>query len=371
MESIRILVMNWKDLKHPQAGGAEVFTHEIASRWVKLGHDVKLICAKYEGASERERINGVDVVRTGGRYTVYIKAKKIYEKEFKNKIDILIDEINTIPFFTPRYVKEHKIALIHQLAREIWFYETPLPIAPLGYFLEPKMLKTYLNTQIATVSKSSRDSLIEVGLPEKNIHIVPEGVDHKRYKPELEKKNSSHIAYVGRLKRFKRAHDIVNAMKYVVEELREAKLTIAGRSDEKYLAYLRKLVRRLGLQDNVHVRGTLLEKEKVSLMREVQSLVYTSIREGFGLSILEGAACGTPSIVYNTPGLKDAVVDDETGIIVKDGDIELLAKAIIKVLSDKKFVRKISKNALKSASSFSWDRTANELMSVVKSSLVI
>jgi len=366
MESLRILIMNYMDAKHPGAGGSEVFTQEVARRWVKLGHEVTLMCAKFNGAMDRDEIDGVEVLRSGGRYTVYLKAKKVYEKIFKGKIDIAIDEINTIPFFTPRYLKEPKIALIHQLAREILFYELPLPVATLGYFLELRMLRTYNEIPIVTVSKSSKDSLIDAGIPAKNIHIVSQGIDHECYKPSKDKRNDPLIAYVGWLKKYKRVNDLLKSIKYVAKQLPEVKLMLASKSKGKSIAELKRWITKLALQDNVVFLGPISKMEKLVLLSHVQVLVYTSVREGFGLPILEGAACRTPAIAYDVPGLRDAVLNGITGLLTPYRDVKALANAITKILTDEALRKSLSENAYKWSFNFSWDKTATQFMDLIK-----
>lgn len=352
------------DVSHPRAGGSEIFTHEVAKRWAILGHEVTLICSKYRDATDIDEIDGVKVLRTGGRYSVHLKAKKIYERRFKGKIDVAIDEIITIPFFTPYYLREPKIALLHQLSRELLFFELPLPIAALGYFIEPRVMRIYGKTPIATVSNSSKASLIGVGIPEENIYMVPEGVDHKLYKPR-KKSDDLCVAYIGSMMKYKRINDIVTAMKYVIKELPEAKLILAGRGNIG-VAGLKRLVAKLELQDNVSFLGPIPEEEKLKLLAEIQLLVYTSVREGFGLSVLEAAACGTPAIAYDVPGLRDAVIHGKTGLLVPYKDIKALSRAIMMMLTDKALRTRLSENAYAQSLTFSWDRTAEEFMGIIR-----
>ena len=174
MEALQILWFNWRCIKNPAAGGAEVFTHEVAKRLVRMGHELTLITSKPKGLPEKEEIEGYTVWRSGGRYTVYLKARKIYQEYFKGKVDIVIDEINTIPFFTVKYVKEPVVALIHQLAREYWLLEMYPPLSLLGYFLEPRYLRLYRDTPTITVSQSTKKDLEELGF--RKIYVVSPGI---------------------------------------------------------------------------------------------------------------------------------------------------------------------------------------------------
>jgi hypothetical protein len=148
---VKILWLNWRCWLNPAMGGAEVFTREVAKRWVASGHEVSLFTSKFPGCENEEIVDGVNIVRAGGRFTVYRQAKKFYSKRFRaENFDVVIDEVNTRPFFAPKFVKnsEKIVALIHQLAREYWFYETPFPVNYFGYhFLENKWLKQYHHFQ--------------------------------------------------------------------------------------------------------------------------------------------------------------------------------------------------------------------------------
>ena len=160
-------------------GGAEVFTYEVAKRWVALGHDVTLFTSKFPGCIDEETVDGIKIVRSGGRFTVYRQAKKYYTKRFrKESYEIIIDEVNTQPFFAQKFVKngERIVALIHQLAREFWFYETPFPVNYLGFhYLENRWLKQYVDVPTITVSQSTQDDLKNLGF--RNISIVSQGLN--------------------------------------------------------------------------------------------------------------------------------------------------------------------------------------------------
>jgi hypothetical protein len=158
---MRILILNWKDTSHPLAGGAEVFTEEVAKALVLSGHDVTLFAAAVAGRPSRESVSGFEVIRRGGRLGVYRAARRFWAAQPAGRFDVVVDEINTRPFLTPRWVGETPVvALIHQLAREIWSYETPFPLSVLGrHVLEPWWLRAYRDVPALTVSTSSAESL--------------------------------------------------------------------------------------------------------------------------------------------------------------------------------------------------------------------
>jgi glycosyltransferase involved in cell wall biosynthesis len=359
---MKILIFNWRDIKNPEGGGAEVFTHENAKRWVKKGNEVTLFASEFKNCKKEEFVDGIRIVRAGGKYSVYQKAKEYYKKYFsKENFDVVIDEINTRPFLAPKFVKngEKIIALIHQLAREYWFYETPFPLNLIGYyFLEERWLKNYKEIPTVTVSQSTKNDLIGLGF--KRIYVVSEGISFKPVRKIPRKERRPTIIYVGRLKRAKRPDHAVKAFEIVNREIKDARLWVVGDG------YLREYLRKIASK-GVKFFGRVNEKKKIELMRKAWILVNPSVREGWGINVIEANACGTPAIAYDVPGLRDSIVDGKTGLLVKEnGNVEKLAEAIIKVLEDEKLRKKLSKNALEYSKKFSWDKSAEEFLKVIE-----
>jgi glycosyltransferase involved in cell wall biosynthesis len=347
---------------NPEMGGAEVFTREVAKRLVKNGHEVTLFTSKFNGCKSEEVDDEVKIIRDGGRYLVYWKAKEHYRKRFSREgYDAIIDEINTRPFLTPKFANngEKIAALIHQLAREYWFYETPFPISYIGYhILENRWLKNYVNIPTVTVSESTRRDLLDLGF--KNVSIVPEGLNFTPLSEIPEKEEHPVIAYAGRLKRAKRPDHAIKAFKIVKEKLPSSELWIIGEGP-----YRRDLEGMAG--DGVKFFGRLPNEERRKLLARAWILVNPSVREGFGLNVLEANALGTPCIAYDVAGLRDSIIDGKTGLLVKeDGNIEKLAEAIMRVLEDEALRRTLSVNALEYSRNFSWDKTAQEFEKILK-----
>ncbi|MEM3377947.1 MAG: glycosyltransferase family 4 protein [Candidatus Bathyarchaeia archaeon] len=364
MDSFKILVFNWRCWLNPEAGGAEVFTREVVKRWVKWGHNVTLFTSEFEGCRREEILDGVRVVRAGGRFGVYWQAKKYYKKFFCNeRYDVVIDEINTRPFFVPKFVNsgETVIALIHQLAREYWFYETPFPVSYVGYhFLEDRWLKGYVDVPTVTVSESTKQDLQNLGF--KRIFVVPEGLNFQPLDAVPDKESYPVVVYAGRLKKAKRPDHALKAFKIVKEKIPEAELWIIGDG------YFRKTLERMAF-DDVKFFSHLDNETRRELVRRAWVLVNPSVREGWGLNVVEANALGTPCVAYDVSGLRDSIRDGVTGLLVSSGDVMGLAEAVVRVLEDNGLRERISMNALKYAIRFSWDRTAEEFMKVLKGSL--
>jgi glycosyltransferase involved in cell wall biosynthesis len=321
---LRILVYNWKDLTHPAAGGAEVLTDEIARGLVERGHSVTLFAAAVEGRPERETVKGVEIVRRGGRLGVYRAARRFWNDEGRGAFDVVIDEINTRPFLTPRWIGDTPVvALIHQLAREIWFDETPFPLSALGrYVLEPWWLRTYRDVPALTVSQSSAESL-ERHHGWRNVSVIPEGYTPHPV-PAVAKEAEPTIVFLGRLVAMKRPEDAIAAFGPLRRTFGSARLWMIG--DGPRLARLRN-----DAPPGVEFLGRLSSDDVLDRLARAHVLVATSVREGWGLNVSEAAACGTPTIGYSVPGLVDSI--QASGGALVESNPELLGKALVDFFS--------------------------------------
>lgn len=362
LETLEILWFNWKCIRHPYAGGAEKYTHEIAKRLAKAGHNVTLITSSYHNASRREFIDGYEILRTGNSFTIYFKAFKMYSKRFRGKVDLIIDEINTLPFFTVKYVKEKVVALIHQLARKIWFLETPYPISILGYMLEPRYLRLYRYTPTITVSLSTAIDLKKLGFTK--IYLTTPGLDIEPLEEIPNKAKYPTVIFLGRLKKAKGCEHIIRAFKNVVTKIPNAKLWIVG--EGPLYKKLRKLVYDLKLSWVTRFFGRVPEKKKILLLKKAHVLVLPSMREGWGLVVNEAYSQATPVVAYNVPGVRDSVRHLKTGILVPYGNISELSKALIKILSNRALWTLFAKNALNFAKKLNWDVTYKGFLSALK-----
>ncbi len=296
---MRILIFNWKDLAHPAAGGAEVYTEGFARELVKRGHSVTLFVAAVEGRPAEEEVQGVRVIRRGGRFGVYRAARKFWKTQGEGHFDVVIDEVNTRPFLTPRFIRSVPIvALIHQLARDIWRYEVPAPVGFVGRFiLEPWWLRSYRNVTVMTDSASSAESFEAYGIS--GAHPLPIGaapID----RPVVDKEAKPTVVFLGRLVESKRPHHAVEAFMKVLEVFPDAQLWLIG--DGPYRSNIEKIA-----GPNVQLLGHVPSKEREERLARAHVLVTTSVREGWGLNVSEASVCGTPAIGYRVPGLVDSV----------------------------------------------------------------
>lgn len=297
---MRILVCNWRDLTHPDAGGAEVYTEEVMRRWAAQGHQVTLFSAAVAGQPGDAIVHGIRHVRRGSRFSVYREAARWYQQTGRGQFDLVIDETNTRPFFCHEWVDDAAVvALFHQTAEEIWFHQMSWMAAAVGrYVLEPKWLRRYTRVPTLTVSQSSKESLEAFGL--RDITVVPEGLDLPANLPQVPKEEVPTLVHVGRLVTNKQPQHVLAAFAEVRKRLPDAQLWMIGTGP------LEDELRRMA-PAGVTFLGRVSQEEKFDRMARAHAHVMASVREGWGLVVAEAAAVGTRTIAYDRPGLRDAV----------------------------------------------------------------
>ncbi|MFH1602236.1 MAG: glycosyltransferase [Candidatus Shapirobacteria bacterium] len=366
---LRILILNWRDTKHVWAGGAEVYVHELAKRWVAKGHEVTVFCSN-DGQSRRDEIiDGVQIVRRGGFYLVYFWAFLYYVFKFKNQCDIIVDSENGIPFFSPLYVKQPVIGLVHHVHQEIILKELKLkkwllPVAFVAKQLESKLMPVvYKNSQMITVSDSSKDDMEKIGLGKSlPVKIVHPGVDLSLLKPTQKTKNPT-VLYLGRLKAYKSIDVLIKAVSNLLPSIPDLELKIAGFGDDR--KNLEKLTKTLRIEKHVKFLGKVTEKNKIKLLGSSWVFAYPSTMEGWGISAIEANACGTPVVAFNVPGLRDSVHNPESGFLVKKGDLEGYKRTIGLLVADEKLRKRLGKGSVLWASRFSWNTSADDFLRII------
>ena len=305
-------------------------------------------------------------MRAGRQWTVHLQAFRRYRRRLAGRFDLVIDEVNTMPFFTPLWAGIPSFLLIFQLAREVWWYESRFPVSGLGYAVEPWYLRAYRRTPAFTISPSTVDDLRRFGL-QAPITLVPIGIE-PAVMVSVPRSSTPTFIYVGRLAPSKRVHDVLVAFHGLVSSAPQARLWLVGDGDPPYVRRLRRLVSSLGLDGQVEFCGRLDAEEKHRRMAQAHALVMASVREGWGLVVTEAAACGTPAIVYDVPGLRDAVRHDQTGLVVPPAP-EHLTAAMRRLIIDPLLQERLGAAAREWSRSFSYDRSAQVLREGIQSQL--
>ena len=352
-------MLSWRYVGHPHGGGAEVMNHEMLRRLAARGHDVTVFSGAWPGCEPEGEIDGVRVLRVGRQWTVHVHAWRWLRRR-KGEFDRIVDQINTIPFMTPLYApRAARRFLIYQLAREFWFRETRGAfklIAPLGYALEPLYLRVYRRTPGMTISASTVADLEALGFSSGRLALLPMAVPFARL-AELEPKSEGfRVVMIGRLTPAKFVEEGIEAFAALRSSLPAAELQIAGSGDEAYAAVLREQVARLGIADAVRFLGRVSEDHKLELLRGSHVHLFTSHREGWGLTVTEAAAMGTPSVGYAVPGVRDSIADER--LLAAEIAPSALADRMLVLARDYDLYEDARRRAWRSVGELSYDRTA-------------
>ncbi len=367
---MKILVINWQDIRNPLGGGAEVHLHEIFKRIVVRGHEVTLLCSRFPGAPREGLIDGIRVIRVGSRNTFNFHVPFSYLLRLRReRFDVVVDDLNKIPFFTPLFVRRPLVGVIHHLFGNSIFAETSFLPALYVATSERLALPVYKRIAIAVVSESTKKEMLSHGYREENLFLVHNCVDHNRYKPAgTQKPSPSVIGYLGRLKKYKSIEDLLLALAIVLREFPKVKLLIVGDGDAR--ERLERITRETDISASVDFLGYVPHHEKVRYLGQMRFVVNTSAKEGWGLTVLEANACGAPVIASDVPGLRDSVLHEKTGLLYEYGNVEELAGKMMLLLRDDVLCNRLSEEAMRWARSFDWERSADAMLEMLKLALL-
>jgi glycosyltransferase involved in cell wall biosynthesis len=354
---VRILFLNWRDIRNPEAGGAEVFVQEVAARWIAQDHDVVLLTSSFSAAPRRELIDGV-MVRRAGRLrngSFHLLAQR--ELARLRGFDAVIEGINTIPFFTPLWRGlPPTVALVYQLAVEVWDSELRPPASNFARWLEPKLLLPYRNVPVVTISESGRRELLGAGL--RDVTVIEPGRSEVPPLGATDKEPTPTVMFAGRLAANKRPDHAVEAFKLIKRARPDARLWVVGQGPMAE-------VLRSSLPSGAKLLGHVPRTELYERMARAHCLLVPSVREGWGLVVTEANSVGTPAVGYDVPGLRDSIRNGHTGLLARPGEPAALAEQAERLLNDAEMRTRMSKNAAEHAKSFSWSKTAEELLELV------
>ncbi|HUD10931.1 MAG TPA: glycosyltransferase family 4 protein [Candidatus Saccharimonadia bacterium] len=364
---MNILWFTWKDLKHPEAGGAEIVNEQLARRLAANGHAVKLIVSAYPGCVAEENVSGYEVVRLGNRYTVYLRAWRHYRSHLRDWPDLVIDEINTVPFFAKFYARQPVVLFVHMLCRQIWFYQMVFPLSAIGYIIEPLYLRLLRRQKVITVSASTQHDLERHGFSRDNISVISEGVELVPCAelPEKDCAIEPTILSFGTVRPMKRTLQQLQAYEIAKRQIPQLKLIIAGALDGAYGDKLRRRVGQSPYKADITVLGRVSASKKTELMRQAHVILSTAVKEGWGLTITEAATQGTPAVAYDVDGLRDSIKNGVTGLVTQPNP-NALASGIVKLLSDPKAYQTMRNDAWTWSKEVTFDRSYDDFAKVVQ-----
>jgi glycosyltransferase involved in cell wall biosynthesis len=361
----RILVLNERDPLHPRAGGAEIHVAEIFSRLAARGATVTIAACSFAGAPQRAEVRGMRVQRLGRVPSYYARAARTCTRAGRH--DVVVECLNKMPFLAPLYSAAPVLGLCHHLFGEAAFLQVAWPVAAAVWSVERLVPHVYRTDRLVVISESTRDDLIERGVAPDRIEVHHPGIHHPALEPPPISERPHRVAYLGRLERYKKVDVLLRAAARLLPQFPELRLEIIGRGDDR--ARLERLAAEIDLGDRVHFHGFVSDEEKDRLLGGARVCVCPSTKEGWGLTVIESNALGTPNVATDAPGLRDSVREGETGFLVADGDVSAFADRIATLLGDDDVATRMSSAAVEWSRRFDWDRAADRMEAALATTL--
>jgi len=356
---MNILVVNWQDLENPHAGGAEIHLFEIFTRLAAAGHRVRLVCSGWPGAPARATVRGLEVTRVGGRHTFALRGRAAVRRALRTeRPDVLVEDVNKLPLFLALGTRLPFCVIVPHLFGTTAFDEASWPAAATVWLSERPLARAYRRAGWHAISESTRDDLVARGVPAEQIRVIHPGVDGARYTPGSARAARPTFLYVGRLKRYKGIDLAIRALAAARRARPDLRLEVAGTGD--YRAPLEQLAASLGQTHAITFHGFVSEAGKLELLRSAWANIFPSPKEGWGITVVEAAACGTPSLASDSPGLRDSVRHMETGYLVPHGDVDALAARMLELAGNPALVARLGAGARRFAERLTWERSALE-----------
>jgi glycosyltransferase involved in cell wall biosynthesis len=333
----------------------------VFGRLARRGHRVTLLVSGWRGAAQRMHLDGMDVHRTGGRHTFALAAPAYFRRHLAgNDYDVVIEDLNKVPVYAPLWARAPVVLLVHHLFGRTAFEEASFPVAGVTWLLERTVPRCYRRLPVQAVSESTAQDLVARGFDRGRIRVIENGVDLEYYAPAPSQPRFAEptALYLGRLKKYKRIDLVVRAMARLRDDGVHARLVIAGQGDAR--GEIEALCDELGVRDRVELAGFVSEARKRELFRRSWVHVLASPNEGWGISNMEAAACGTATVASDSPGLRDSVRHGVSGYLVPHGDVQALAARLGALLQDLALCERLGGSARRFAEGFSWERSATE-----------
>jgi glycosyltransferase involved in cell wall biosynthesis len=349
--ALRFLMLNWRDPKNPLAGGAERVTLAYLAALARRGHEVFWFANAFPGCAPTDLIEGVQIVRAGGMGTSVLKAVGWYRRQ--PRFNLVMDQHHGIPFYAPWWCGTNCVAYIHEVLGPIWNAFYPWPASAIGRWQERWTHWLYRRVQFWTASECTKEILLREGV--RSVQIIPYGVKTVALAslPAKQLSTPLRLAVVSRLAPNKRIDHAIRAVKCLVDGGVAVELKVVGIGEAE--TSLRALAGELKLAAQVKFTGPLSEQAKDEVLRDAHFLLHTSLREGWGLNVIEANAMGTPAVVYPVAGLIESTLQDVTGRLSEAETPESLAIAVQEVLAKPEKYEGYRVKAWERAKTLHWD----------------
>ncbi|MFI5394431.1 MAG: glycosyltransferase family 4 protein [Candidatus Binatia bacterium] len=365
---LHIVLLDYRDIRHPEAGGAEQYLNEIFQRVAAYGHRVTLLSARYPGAKAEDRIGRIRVLRAGNTATAnFTGARAALALARRERVDVFVESICKLPFLLPVLTKIPVVPVVHHLFGRTIFYQLNPLVAAYAWLYEKLIPSCYRGLRFVAVSQSTAEDLASRGVRLSRMDIVYNCVDFDTYglpAGSTQRSDAPLLLYVGRFRRYKQIDIVIRAFARARQALPAARLALVGKGDDE--PRLRALVRSLGVSDAVSFVGYVSEAEKIRWLHRAHALVYPSPKEGWGISTIEAAACGTPVLASDSEGLRDAVRHGETGFLVPHTDVQAWAARMTELLTDADLRARLGAASHQWARQFDWDVEAEKMRRIIE-----
>jgi glycosyltransferase involved in cell wall biosynthesis len=354
---LRILILNERDPRHPKAGGAETHVHEVFSRLAARGHSVTEYVSSFAGGAARDEIDAVRFERVAALPAYYPSAAaRCARATRRGEFDVVVECLNKLPFLAPFYSAQPVLGLCHHLFGGTAFRQVAWPIALAVVALERAIPAAYRRAPIVAISESTRDDLVARGISAAQVEVQHPGIRRPEAPVAPIASREPLVVYVGRLEAYKRIEVVLQAVAQLVPRRPAIKLALLGRGAERPRLEQRAVA--LGIRERVEFAGFVTDAERDAWLARARVCVCASRKEGFGLTVIEANALGTPNVTSDAPGLRDTVRHGETGFLVADGDTAQFADQIDALLADDALAERMSRAALAWSQHFDWERAA-------------
>ncbi len=359
-DPLRVLVLNERDPLHPNSGGAELHVHQVFRRLAAQGYRVTQLVSQGRGTAEHEVLDGIEIRRLGRLRSYYPRVAWTCARETRaGRYDVVVECLNKVPFYSPLYSSVPVLAICHHLFGEVAFHQVAWPIASAVWGAEQLIPALYRKCQVVSISESSRDDLLARGLAPQRVRVSHCGIDHPDLDVDTDSPRPPRVAYLGRLEPYKNIDVMLRAMARLGDRFPNAEILVIGRGSAR--DDLAALAKELRIADRTRFTGFITDEERNQLLLSARVCVCPSEKEGWGLTVIESNATGTPVVATDAPGLRDSVRHGETGFLVETRSVEAFADRIAELLSDDDLATRMSREAFAWSKRFHWDTAATEM----------
>jgi glycosyltransferase involved in cell wall biosynthesis len=366
----RVLILNERDPRHPKAGGAEVHVAEIFGRLAARGHPISMLSSSFPGAASRERVDEIEVERVGALPFYYPRAAwSCARATRRGSVDVVVECLTKLPFLSPVYSRKPVLALCHHLFGETAFQQVSWPIAAAVWSAERLIPTLYRREHFVAISESTRDDLVRRGIAGERVEVHHPGIQPPSLAPPDLAERGHRVVYVGRLERYKNVDVLIQAMARLAPKIPDAELVVIGEGGDR--ARLEGVAREAGMAERTRFTGFIEEAERDRLLAGSRVCVCPSSKEGWGLTVIEANALGTPNVASDAPGLRDSVRDGETGFLVPDRDVAAFADRIGALLTDDALALRMSRESIAWSKRFEWRHAADQMEAALETSMAV